>query len=191
MKWVGILYINQNIYFNGRCIASTAAHFYNLYCLKKIQLPTELLVLNTQSSNELAQKIISQLPKKQNVIRYNQFSRFIYVLSNPHHYIRSAIIGLLLGVLMLSIGLKVAQSMQESIQKKSHQFHYIELNVQQILKTLGILCRDQQCINQIMISPRSFIVDVNDSILSVNELDTAFESFSCRVIKGCIRCEGE
>ena len=187
MKWVGILYINNNFWLNGKRFASMWSEFINKLFLNQHQLP-KLIILYVKHSSKyhlFINQFRQQLPRHCHTIHYVQTLPFIYTHKKRSTYIHAICLGILLGGIM---GLMWVKKAQQSI-KRYHHYQPYKIEYQTIMKDLAQGCEQEQCIQALALFPTNYMIELRTIAFIHN-----FERLGCKTLyknalKAVLKCE--
>lgn len=184
MKWVGILYINEYIYFNGFYFANSFEQLFNKFFIANDKLPTWVLIFNKQPHNN--QRILSdfenQLSGLCTFIHYDRKGPFIYCLKDKKNYCIAIIVGILMSLFLMMIIWRHHLTISNKI------IYPITLSdeYERTMSRFADICEHQQCLAELAIFPNQIMVklktlDQEPSLTQIGcqKLDGKMKVFRC------------
>lgn len=185
MKWVGILYINDNFLLNGRLYAKSWSQLINKFFVYQNRLPRWIIILNTKPSicKEEISDFQEQLSKYCYFTQYNRKFPFIYFFKNKKNYAVSIMVGLIISLINIAYyWKKTDQIVSEIIQPK-----FIGNDYQISMKKLAKACDNKQCLNELAIFPAEIIVKLKNYNFETNLIQLGCKKmYENRTIFKCI-----
>ena len=184
MKWVGILYVKDTVRLNGMHFADHWQQLINTFFLNQNRLPRWLIIL-VADSNALGKQVVNlkeQVPQSCQLIYYHRWIPLIYIHENKQHYYLSVIMGILIGIMSCFYWLQESKSMVIKM-PKNHRYNNA---YNQIMNQLANHCNQEQCITELAIYPKEYMVRLIDQQFEQSFLNSGCQSIPSQT--GVIKC---
>ena len=159
MFWVGLLYIKQsNVYINGRKVAGSLAHAINYLAMHPTTLPKWWVVFvpKEAGSNPWITRIVHHANVSGTCMVYRQQRPYIYIQSQPLHYLVSIIIGFLLAGIGLVYQWQGMADAIEYAQKPKPPFIVAATNTKKLLQS--VCKKPDPCIQSMTLFPQTYAI---------------------------------